>query len=239
MSELSPPYAGRGVVHPTVDAGVVGAQRNQDVMIGDVIVRHRLMVRVTHWLVALAFFLCLFTGFPIWSPVFGWMAALVGGLNVCRWLHPWSGVAFFVFTFWMALHWAGEMRMSKEERGWIGPRLLEYMRYKGDDSQVGKYNPGQKMFFWTVILGAIGVLATGIVMWFPLSFNEIFREASYVIHDVAFILFFVAIVFHIYLGTIGEPGTFRSMTRGTVTRAWARLHHPRWFREVTGEQPRR
>ena len=55
----------------------------------------------------------------------------------------------------------------------------------------------------------------------------------------AFILFFVAIVFHIYLGTIGEPGTFRSMTRGTVTRAWARLHHPRWFREVTGEQPRR
>ena len=29
------------------------------------------------------------------------------------------------------------------------------------------------------------------------------------------------------------------MTRGTVTRAWARLHHPRWYREVTGEEPRR
>jgi formate dehydrogenase subunit gamma len=236
MSELSPPYAGRGIAHPTVDPGVLGAQRNQDVVVGDVIVRHRLMVRVTHWLVALAFFLCLFTGFPIWSPVFGWMAALVGGLNVCRWLHPWSGVAFFLFTFWMALHWASEMRVSKEERAW---KMMEYMRYQGDDSQVGKYNPGQKLFFWSVIAGAIAVLVTGLVMWFPLSFNELFREASYVIHDVAFILFVVAIVFHIYLGTVGEPGTFRSITRGTVTRAWARLHHPRWYREVTGEQPRR
>ena len=46
------------------------------------------------------------------------------------------------------------------------------------------------------------------------------------IHDVTFILFAVAIVFHIYLGTSAEPGTFRSMTRGTVTRKWARLHHP-------------
>ena len=26
------------------------------------------------------------------------------------------------------------------------------------------------------------------------------------------------------------------MTRGTVTKAWARLHHPRWYREVTGEE---
>src|ERR1700674_1351697 len=98
MTELSPPYAGRGLTHPSVDAGVVGAQRNEDIVVGDVIVRHRLAVRVSHWLVALTFFLCLFTGFPIWSPVFGWMAGLVGGLNVCRWLHPWSGLAFFLFT---------------------------------------------------------------------------------------------------------------------------------------------
>jgi len=47
------------------------------------------------------------------------------------------------------------------------------------------------------------------------------------------------IVFHIYLGTVAEPGTFGSMTRGTVTRAWARLHQPRWYREVTGEESRR
>jgi len=45
------------------------------------------------------------------------------------------------------------------------------------------------------------------------------------------------IIGHIYLGTAAEPDTFRSIIRGTVTKSWARLHHPRWYREVT-EQPR-
>ena len=64
-------------------------------------------------------------------------------------------------------------------------------------------------------------------------------ELAYLVHDLTFILFAVAVVFHIYLGTAAEPGTFGSMTRGTVTSGWARLHHPRWYREVTGEETRR
>jgi len=34
------------------------------------------------------------------------------------------------------------------------------------------------------------------------------------LHDLTFILFVVAIVFHIYLGTAALPGTFGSITRG-------------------------
>jgi formate dehydrogenase subunit gamma len=56
---------------------------------------------------------------------------------------------------------------------------------------------------------------------------------------VGFIFFGVAIVAHIYLGTAAEPGTFSAMSRGTVSKAWARLHHPKWYREVTGEETRR
>ena len=44
------------------------------------------------------------------------------------------------------------------------------------------------------------------------------------------------IIGHIYLGTAAEPGTLRSMIHGTVTKDWARLHHPRWYREVTGDR---
>ena len=69
-------------------------------------------------------------------------------------------------------------------------------------------------------------------MWFPRAFPPILMQLAYILHDVTFILFAVAIVFHIYLGTAAEPGTFGSMIRGTVTREWARLHHPRWYREV-------
>jgi formate dehydrogenase subunit gamma len=76
-------------------------------------------------------------------------------------------------------------------------------------------------------------------MWFPSGFPRLLREAAYLIHDFTFICFVVSLVFHVYLGTAAEPGTFGSMTRGTVTRAWARLHHPRWYRDVTGDDSRR
>ena len=73
-------------------------------------------------------------------------------------------------------------------------------------------------------------------MWFPLEFGQRLREVSYLLHDVAFSLFFAMIIGHIYLGTAAEPGTFSSITHGTVTKSWARLHHPRWYREVTSRQ---
>jgi formate dehydrogenase subunit gamma len=104
---------------------------------------------------------------------------------------------------------------------------------------VGKYNGGQKLFFFAVSLGALALLVSGVVLWFPLSFPQLARALSILLHEVTFILFTVAVVFHIYLGTAALPGTFRSMTRGTVGKAWARLHHPAWYRDVTGEEPRR
>jgi len=75
-------------------------------------------------------------------------------------------------------------------------------------------------------------------MWFPGALPSLLMQFAYLFHDLTFILFAMLIVFHIYLGTAAEPGTFGSMTRGTVTKAWARLHHGRWYRDVTGEEPR-
>ena len=225
---------------PPADSAILRARRSEDVVVGDEIVRHRLATRAIHWTVALFFFLALFSGLPIWTPVFGWMAHLFGGLNVCRWLHPWAGLAFFVSMLVMFVHWLGEMRLEPNDREWLRPRkMIEYMRYQGEDPDVGKYNGGQKLFFFAAALGALGLLLSGVVVWFPLEFPRIVRELAILIHDVTFILFVVAIVFHIYLGTAAEPGTFHSMIRGTVSKPWARLHHPRWYREVLGGKTRR
>jgi formate dehydrogenase subunit gamma len=202
------------------------------------LVRHGTTARVIHWVVALFFFLALFTGMPIWSPIFGWMGTLVGGLHVCRWLHPWVACGFFVSAVVMWAHWRADMKMTKKDREWLGPKMIQYMRFSGEDPEVGKYNGGQKLFFYAVLLDAILVLLTGVVLWFPTSFSAGLREASIILHDMGFIAFAVAIVGHIYLGTAAEPGTFSAMTRGTVSKAWARLHHPKWYREVTGEEKR-
>jgi len=225
--------------HRPLDAAVIAARDREDLVIGNEIVRHNRASRLIHWTVAVTFLISLLTGMPIWTPVFGWMAHLFGGLSVCRVIHPWTGVAFFIAAAVMFVQWVSDMRLEPDEKDWLGPKALQYMRYQTDDSNVGKYNGGQKLYFWAVSLGAVGLLLSGLLMWFPRAFPRIVLELAFLIHDITFILFAVSLVFHIYLGTAAEPGTFRSMVRGTVTRAWARLHHPRWYREVTGEEPRR
>ncbi len=222
-----------------MDPAVLVARDKEDVLVGNEIIRHKLSSRVIHWIVAVTFFGCLFTGMPIWTPVFGWMASLFGGLTVCRVIHPWLGIAFFIAVLVETIDWAADMKFEPQERGWWGPKLIRYMRWEVEDEEVGKYNGGQKFFFWSMGLGALGLLLSGLLMWFPRTFPRILMEFAYLLHDVTFILFAVAIVFHVYLGTSAEPGTFRSMTRGTVTKKWARLHHSRWYREVMGEEPRR
>jgi formate dehydrogenase subunit gamma len=229
--------AGAPVRH--VDAAVIAAQTREDVVVGNEIVRHNRASRLIHWAVAVTFLVCLLTGMPIWTPVFGWMAHLVGGLSVARVIHPWAGIAFALASILMFFQWLSDMHFLPSERGWLGPKMFEYMRYQSDDSEVGKYNGGQKLLFWSVSLGMVGLLFSGLLIWFPRTFPPLLLQFGYIIHDLTFILFAVAIVFHIYLGTAAEPGTFGSMIRGTVTRQWARLHHPRWYREVMGEEPRR
>jgi formate dehydrogenase subunit gamma len=231
MSAASPPRS------HGMDLAVAAAREREDVVVGHEIVRFRRSARVMHWSVAVSFIVCLLTGMPIWTPVFGWMAHLFGGLSVCRVIHPWAGVAFSLAAFWMFVHWRGEMALKAGEREWASlGGLLRYLRYQSDDANLGKYNPGQKMLFWWASLGALGFLVSGLVMWFPESFGFLIRALAILLHDVTFILFLMLIVWHVYLGTLAEPGTFQAMTRGTVTKAWAKLHHPRWYRDVTGEK---
>jgi formate dehydrogenase subunit gamma len=217
-----------------VDPAVATARHGENAVVGGEIIRHRRASRIIHWSVALTFFLSLISGMPIWTPLFRWMAALVGGLETARVIHPYAGVLFFIASIVQFFHWLGDMHFRPEERGaWKPSKLMAYMRWTDEPAtEGGKYNPGQKLFFWAVTLGAIGLLVSGLVMWFPLYFPRIIRESAILLHDITFICFLVGIILHIYLGTAAEPGTFRSMTRGTVTRAWARLHHPGWLRDV-------
>src|SRR5438309_9422307 len=128
------------------DTYVVAALDRDNGIGGYEIVRHRLVSRVIHWSVAYTFFVCVFTGMPIWTPIFGWMAHLFGGLTVCRVIHPWAGVAFFLASIFMFFMWLSDMHLERGEKDWLGPKkMLRYMRYETDDQDVGKYNGGQKV----------------------------------------------------------------------------------------------
>ena len=228
-----------GRPHLPGDPAVIVARHYEDVVIGNEISRHSLLSRLSHWAVAVTFGLAMLTGMPVWTPVFGWMAYLFGGLSVCRVLHPWLGVAFVVFSVERFFQWVSDMRMADPDIDWFRQRATKKGRAGVDDSQVGKYNGGQKLYFWAVSLGCLGFLLSGLIMWLPQYFAPVVRQLAYLLHDFTFICFAVSLIFHIYLGTAAEPGTFGSMTRGTVTRTWARLHHPAWYRRVTGDETRR
>lgn len=220
-----------------VEPVVAAARERENILAEGEIIRHRRNSRLIHWSVALTFFISLLSGMPIWTPLFAWMAALLGGLDVCRVIHPYAGVAFFLFSGIQFFHWLKDMHLLPTDWEWFGPKVFTYMHRAVPTTDKEKYNGGQKLFFYAVTLGAIGLLVSGIVMWFPLSFGPIVRALSILLHDLTFILFLLAIITHIYLGTAAEPGTFRAMTRGTVTRAWAMLHHPGWYLDSTGEKP--
>jgi formate dehydrogenase subunit gamma len=211
------------------------ARNKEDVMVNDVIVRHKAGVRLTHWSLAVFFFLSLLTGFVVFTPYLAGLAGLFGGGAMARFLHPWFSLGFVISVVFLFAHWSARMSSEPGDREWR-ENFRAYMRYETELKEVSKYNAGQKFFFWSVILGTLAFLASGIVMWFPTYFPWALRMLAYWVHEFTFIGFVVGVIYHIYMSTAAMPGTLRAMTRGTVTRAWARWHHPKWYREVSGER---
>jgi formate dehydrogenase subunit gamma len=58
-------------------------------------------------------------------------------------------------------------------------------------------------------------------------------QFSLMLHGLFFILIMMGAVVHIYLATIGNPGTVDGMLWGQVKKAWAKKHASKWYKEVT------
>ena len=102
----------------------------------------------------------------------------------------------------------------------------------------GFFNGGQKAQFWEIVVGSVVFLITGIILWTGArTFGRWTVAVSYVLHDISAVIMLGGIFIHIYLSTIGEPGTFQAMIRGAVSEAWAWTFHPAWYKEVTGRDP--
>ena len=202
--------------------------------------RHPVYTRFLHWTVAIFFFLALLSGLAIYSAwLFHWLTPLFGGGAMTRLLHPWFGLLFVIAYTFQVLNWLSPMRWTAADRKWLR-RLPNYV--KGEEriepEYVGFFNGGQKVQFWEIIIGGGVLLLTGLFMWFPEIFGRILVAIAYVLHDIAALVMLFGIWIHIYLSTVGQPGTLQSMTRGVVNRSWAWTHHPAWYREATGRDPR-
>jgi formate dehydrogenase subunit gamma len=204
------------------------------------LLRHPVYTRILHWSVAISFILSLLSGFAIYSPwLYRWLTPLFGGGPMTRFLHPWFGLIFDIAFFFQFLNWFTPMRWTVVDKRWLrDAKGYITNREALAPEDTGFFNGGQKLYFWTIAVSAVFFLLTGLLMWFDDVVPRWIVAFSYVLHDIAALAMLAGFVIHVYEGTAAQPGTFQSMTNGTVTKEWAWTHHPGWYAEVTGRDPR-
>lgn len=195
--------------------------------------------RLNHWAVALLFILLAASGLAFFHPAFWFLSALLGGGNWARILHPFLGVLMFVLFLVMAMRYWDDNKIRPYDREW-SRRLSDFVSNRDTDlPEIDKYNAGQKYLFWVMVATMVLLVVSGIIMWRP-YFAEAFHinvvRVAVVVHALSAFILILGIIAHIYAGVFWVAGALRAMTRGTVSSAWARHHHPLWYRRMSGRK---
>ena len=217
-------YLSRGMVR--IEAGRAG----------HVIVRFNGFERFVHWMTAVCFVILAFSGLnitfgrplllPLMSP-----ESFTAWSEWAKYAHNYLSFPFtlgvlLIFVMWIA--------------GNIPNRAdIEWLRRGGgmvgrDHPPAERFNAGQKMIYWIVVLGGAAAAISGYVLIFPFygTTIETMQQAE-MVHSIVAMLFIAAMLGHIYIGTIGMEGAFEAMGKGTVDRNWAKEHHSLWLAEMS------
>ncbi|MCP1652196.1 formate dehydrogenase subunit gamma [Pseudomonas sp. GD04087] len=196
--------------------------------------RYNANERSNHWMVAILFFLAGLSGLALFHPAMFWLTNLFGGGPWTRILHPFLGVAMFLFFLGLVIRFAHHNLVEKRDVQWLKQWRDVVTNREENLPEVGRYNAGQKLLFWTLLLCMLVLLVTGLVMWrayFSHFFGiDIIRVAS-LLHAFAAFVLICSILVHIYAG-IWVKGSMGAMLYGWVSRGWARKHHAAWLKDV-------
>jgi formate dehydrogenase subunit gamma len=194
--------------------------------------------RTNHWVTAITFILLTLSGLALFHPAFWFLTAVLGGGTWTRILHPFIGVVLFVSFWLMARRYWDANQITPADRQWMD-RIQDVMKNRDAGlPEIGKYNPGQKYLFWTWVVSILLLLVSGVIIWQP-WFAPLFPiwllRIAALVHALAAIVAILGFIAHLYSAIFWVRGSLRAMTRGTVTVAWAKHHHPAWYREVKGK----
>ncbi len=192
--------------------------------------------RANHWVVGISFVLLALSGLALFHPSMYWLTNLFGGGPWTRILHPFIGVVMAVSFAGLAAKFWQFNRMTDDDRRWM-KQLSDVLNNREENlPEVGRYNAGQKRMFQVMVAGVAVLALSGLAIWRPwfapyLPITMVRLGA--LLHALAAFVLIAGIIVHVY-AAIWVKGTFRAMMRGTVTAAWAKKHHPAWYREMTG-----
>ncbi len=196
--------------------------------------RYTVGARINHWITATCLVLLAISGLALFHPSLFFLTGLFGGGQLTRAIHPWIGVVlFFSFAglflrFWKANLW------KREDGTWMAKIRDVIAGHEENLPEVGKYNAGQKMVFWSMSALIIVLITSGVVIWevyFGNFFSLTQQRVAVLVHAVAAIAAICVWIVHVY-AAIWVQGTISAMTRGQVTGGWAWRHHRKWLREL-------
>ncbi|KAJ57169.1 formate dehydrogenase [Actibacterium mucosum KCTC 23349] len=244
-----------------------GRIRMDEASTGRTVLRFAAIERFAHWLMAGSFVLLGLTGLLV---LFGRMfiAPLVGKelnatlLVVSKVIHnnvAWAFMLGLLMTFVM---WVRHNIPNRTDLVWFA-QFGGIIGKKHPPAK--KFNGGQKIIFWSVILLGGSISISGLSLLFPFEM-PLFAKTFAVLNDlgipgwfgmealptvlapqeemqlaqlwhaiVAFVLMAI-IIAHIYIGSVGMEGAFDAMGTGEVDEAWAHQHHSIWLDEVKAKE---
>ena len=202
---------------------------------GHTIVRFNAAERFMHWMTATCFVILALSGLnitfgrplllPLMSP-----EAFTAWSQWAKYAHNYLSFPFTIGVISIFLMWiAGnipnrvDIEWLRRGGGMVGP----------DHPPAYRFNAGQKVIYWIVVLGGSAIAVSGYLLIFPFYGTDIqTMQSAEMAHGIIAMLFIAAMLGHIYIGTIGMEGAFEAMGQGTVDTNWAKEHHNLWLEEV-------
>jgi formate dehydrogenase subunit gamma len=202
------------------------------------ILRYTYRERIMHWIAGLSYVYLMLTGLAFFTPWLYWIAIVLGGGPTSRLWHPIIGLVFTAAVLWMYSHWRADMKQTAADAEWR-KTLKYYIRNQDDyEAPAGRFNLGQKQFFWIMFWGGLALLVSGVVLWFPeyIPWSVYWvRHVAILVHVIGALLTIGAFIIHFYMGTAVVREGFSSVIRGEVSEDWVKTHHPLWLKEISGE----
>ena len=198
---------------------------------GRVLVRFSAFERAVHWMTATCFIILAVSGLnitfgkplllPLMSP-----EAFTTWSEWAKYAHNYLSFPFtlgvvLIFLMWIAWNFPSRVDVEwlREGGGIVGKK----------HAPADRFNAGQKLIYWIVVLGGGAVAVSGYVLMFPFYGTNIANmQLAEIVHGVAAVLFVAVMLGHIYIGTMGMEGAFEGMWDGTVDANWAKQHHSLW-----------
>ncbi|MFT5702089.1 MAG: formate dehydrogenase subunit gamma [Desulforhopalus sp.] len=191
---------------------------------GEQILFFPLYARVIHFLAALSFTLLAITGLMM---VLG--TYLGGGavIRLARYLHIGAAMVFVLPAVLMLLMWFKDMLPQTHDIAWMF-MLGGYLSKEKKPVPAGKYNAGQKMYFWLVTAGGVVMAYTGYIIWGMGSTALDTVRLYTIIHNILGMGILAFYLTHVYMSVFAIAGSLNSMKTGYKPKEEVDILHSRY-----------